>query len=134
MSDQQPNTFLPNDPPPPRSNLDGMLSSEDDRLMPGIIYACYILPAGGVTHVIGLVLAYVFKESAPEWLRSHYTYLIRTFWMGLLYAVVCGLLTLVLIGFALFALLWLWFVIRCAVGVARLIRREPIANPTTWLI
>ena len=71
---------------------------------------------------------------APEWQRSHYTYLIRTFWMGLAYGVLCILLTITLVGAVSWAFLWLWFVIRCAVGIARLLRREPIANPTTWLI
>lgn len=133
MSDHQPNTFLPNDPPP-RSNLEGLVATEDDRVVPGIIYGLYILPLGGVSHLIGLVMAYIFRDSAPEWQRSHYSYLIRTFWMGLAYCVLCVILTFTLIGAVSWAFLWLWFVIRCAVGIARLLRREPIANPTTWLI
>lgn len=134
MSDQQPNTFLPNDPRPPRSNLEGLVAAEDDRLVPGIIYGLYILPLGGVSHLIGLVMAYIFRDSAPEWQRSHYSYLIRTFWMGLAYGVLCVVLTFTIVGAVSWAFLWLWFVIRCAVGIARLLRREPIANPTTWLI
>ena len=124
MSDHEPNTFLP-EPPPPKSNLDGVLTADDDRLVPAIIYGLYILPFGGVTHVVGLIMAYVVKDNAPEWLRSHYSYLIRTFWMGLLYAAISFCLMIVGIGFILFGVLWVWFVVRCAMGVVRLLTANP---------
>jgi len=38
----------------------------------------------GFTVLIGLILAYVWRndEATTEWELSHYTYLIRTFWIG----------------------------------------------------
>lgn len=115
-------------PPPPTSPL------ADERQMTVIIYVLFLAPLGGVTHVIGLILAYVARENAPPWLKSHYTYLIRTFWMGLLYFVAAGVLCALLIGFALLPLVFLWFVVRCAVGLMRLFRGEAIPNPATWTI
>lgn len=115
-------------PPPPTSPL------ADERQMTVIIYVLFLAPLGGVTHVIGLILAYVARENAPLWLKSHYTYLIRTFWMGLLYFVAAGVLCALLIGFALLPLVFLWFVVRCAVGLMRLFRGEAIPNPATWTI
>ena len=115
-------------PPPPTSPL------ADERQMAVIIYILFLAPLGGVTHVIGLILAYVARENAPFWLKSHYTYLIRTFWMGLLYFLAAGVLCALLIGFALLPLVFLWFVVRCAVGLMRLFRGEAIPNAATWTI
>ena len=106
----------------------------DERQMALIIYILFLAPLGGVTHVIGLVLAYAARQTAPAWLQSHYTYLIRSFWMGLLYFVIAGVLCAVLIGFALLPLVFVWFVVRCAVGLMRLFRNEPIPDPQTWTI
>jgi len=39
---------------------------------------------------------------------SHYRYAIRTFWWGLFWLVVAILLKVVLIGFVVLGLLWLW--------------------------
>ena len=50
---------------------------------PFIICALYLCTyVFGVTFIIGVVLAYVFREGqAEEWELSHFTYLIRTFWI-----------------------------------------------------
>jgi uncharacterized membrane protein len=116
-------------PPPPQAS-----PLVDERQMALIIYVLFLAPLGGVTHVIGLILAYVARDSAPAWLQSHYTYLIRTFWMGLLYFVIALVLCALLIGFALLPLVFLWFVVRCAVGLMRLFRSEPVPHPETWTI
>ena len=114
--------------PPPASAL------SDERQLALIIYVLFLAPLGGLTHVVGLVLAYVARRNAPLWLRTHYTYLIRTFWMGLLYFVIAGILCALLIGFALLPLVFLWFIVRCAVGLMSLFRNEPLPRPDTWTI
>ena len=115
-------------PPPPSSAL------LDERQLAVIIYILFLAPLGGVTHIIGLVLAYGARQNAPVWLQTHYTYLIRTFWMGLLYLLIAAVLCALLIGFALLPCVFLWFVVRCGFGLLRLFRNEPIANPETWTI
>jgi len=119
------------EPPPPPSTSSPLV---DERQMALIIYILFLAPLGGVTHVIGLIMAYLAREAAPPWLQSHYTYLIRTFWMGLLYFVVALVLCIMLIGIALLPLVFLWFVVRCAVGLMRLFRGEAIPRPDTWTI
>jgi uncharacterized membrane protein len=114
-------------PGPPPAAID------NERQMALIIYILFLVPVG-ITHVIGVIMAYVARDSAPAWLRTHYTYLIRTFWMGLLYFVGACVLCFALIGLALLPLVFVWFVIRCAVGLIRLFRGEPIARPETWTI
>ena len=117
--------------PPPPSTPSPLV---DERQMALIIYILYLAPLGGLTHVIGVVMAYVARDNAPAWLQSHYTYLIRTFWMGLLYFVVALALCILLIGIPLLFVAFLWFVVRCAVGLIRLFANEPIAQPETWTI
>jgi uncharacterized membrane protein len=104
-----------------------------EHMLPLIIYILYLIPIG-VTHIAGLVMAYVSRDTAPEWLRSHYTFQIRTFWIGLLYAVISGLLCLVLVGFLLVPVVVIWFIVRCALGIVRLSQREPYPNPYSWTI
>jgi uncharacterized membrane protein len=91
-------------------------STTEDRTMPAICYALYLLAfATGITAVIGLIIAYVQRSTAGPVMQSHYTFLIRTFWIGLLLAVVGGvvggilmgigaILTVILIGFPIMAL------------------------------
>jgi len=119
----------PLEPPPPASS-----PLADERQMALIIYILFLAPLGGLTHVIGLIMAYVARDSAPPWLQTHYTYLIRTFWMGLLYFVIAGVLCVVLIGIPLLFAAFLWFVVRCAVGLVRLFRGEAIPRPDTWTV
>ena len=102
-------------------------------MLPLIIYILYLVPIG-VTHIVGLVMAYVARDTAPEWLRSHYTFQIRTFWIGLLYAVVAGLLCFVFIGFLVVPVVVIWFIVRCALGLVRLSQRQPYPTPQSWTI
>ena len=119
-------SYQPPSGPPPAA-------IDNERQMALIIYILFLVPVG-VTHIIGVIMAYVARDSAAPWLRTHYTYLIRTFWMGLLYFAAACVLCIALIGIALLPLVFVWFVIRCAVGLIRLFRGDPIARPQTWTI
>jgi len=120
------------DPGPPSSAF------SDDRQMALIIYILYLLPMGGVSHVVGLVLAYVSRDSAPEWLRSHYTFQIRTFWMSLLYFAIATILCItiigLIIGIPMFFAITLWLVVRCVLGLSRLVRNEAYPTPLSWIV
>ena len=114
----------------------------------------------GITIFIGVVLAYVWRadEDALEWEKTHFTYLIRTFWI----AFVIGILLIAgmfgsffsMMDFAeagsngpppggffagFFAwmgglmLLSIWVAVRSVVSLAKAGSRKPIANPGTWL-
>jgi uncharacterized membrane protein len=78
-------------------------------------------------------MAYVNAGSAPEPLKSHYRFQIRTFWIGLLYAVLASILALAVVG--IFALLFVavWLVVRCVKGLQALDKRQPYPNVETWL-
>ncbi len=101
-----------------------------------VIYVLYLVSFifGGLTALIGLVVAYINRGKSEAWMETHYTWLIRTFWIGLLYAFVCMLLAFVLIGFLLMLAVAVWIIIRCVVGLQALGRGEPIANPQSWVL
>ena len=99
-----------------------------------VIYVLYL--AGfvvGVTPLIGVVMAYLAKGEAPEWLDTHYRYQIRTFWIAFLYTFVSVLLTVILIGILGLLATAVWLIVRCIKGFQALDRGEPIENVATWM-
>lgn len=84
--------------------------------------------------LIGVVLAYIWKgEQHDAWEDSHFRFHIRTFWMGIAWAIIGGLLTLVLVGFVILALIGVWMVVRTIKALLTAQRRAPIENVETWL-
>ena len=64
--------------------------TSEDRTLPAIVYGLYLLGlVNGLTILVGLVIAHINRDTAGPVMRSHYTFLIRTFWIGL--AVFLGL-------------------------------------------
>ena len=92
-----------------------------------VVYILYLVSiVAGVTGLIGVIIAYVNKGEAPDWVASHYRYQIRTFWIGLLILIIGGILTLILVGW-LVLLAWLiWLIVRCAKGMNHLGQGRPI--------
>ena len=98
-----------------------------------VIYILYLVGiVVGITSIVGLIMAYMNKNEAPDWVASHYRLQIRTFWISILYAVVCMLTTLIYIGFVLFLVLLAWWIVRCIKGMNYLGKSEPYPNPATW--
>ncbi len=131
----------PPSPPPP---LPGGSGNGFDTNRPTIISLCYLASfITGISGIVGLILAYIWQgetgasetgagESA--WERSHLTYLIRTFWIGLLYAVISLVLTVIVIGvFGLIATA-IWTAVRSVLSLVRAQKREPMPDPGTWWV
>ena len=101
-------------------------------------------PIGGL---IGVVVAYVSRQDAPDWLASHYRFQIRTFWIGWLYILITIAVVVLTIGFLRpdnFAFLivggaggWvfrvIWIVVRCIKGFTYELRKEAYPNAGSWL-
>lgn len=125
---QPPMPPTPPPSPPPNNPL------SDDRQMAMIVYIAYLAAfAFPPLAIAGLVLAYVNRETAPDWLKSHYTFQIYTFWIGLVFSLVSMVLWAVLIGFLLTFATMAWWVVRCALGINRLMMREAYPNPVSWM-
>lgn len=99
--------------------------------------AVYLLLLGGimmvVTAPVGVVLAHWRRHRAPAWLRSHFTFQIRTFWLGLLLFAAAVGLAMSLLGYLVLAVWMAWAVGRCAVGINDLMRRRAVPNPRGWV-
>jgi uncharacterized membrane protein len=129
--------------------LDHPVGSTEDRMLPAVAYGLYLLGlANGITILIGLVVAYANRAGAGPKMASHYTFLIRTFWLsigwfliGALLVLFGGVLSLILVGIPFFMLGWLicsaigiWFAVRCIVGAVYLAQGEAYPRPLNWLI
>jgi uncharacterized membrane protein len=98
-----------------------------------LIYILYLVSCVvGVTAIIGVVMAYMAKDDAPDWLRSHYHNQINIFWKGLLYMVIGAVLSIVLIGFLILLVAFIWYIIRIVKGMQSLAKGEPYPDPASW--
>ena len=119
-------------------------AASDDKTLPAVCYGLYLLAfATGITAIIGLVIAYAQQGQASATMRTHYTFMIRTFWLGVLLMVVSSVvmgigavLSIILIGIPIMALAGLmfaasavWYGVRCIVGLVYLSRGEPYPRP-----
>ncbi|ANG61325.1 hypothetical protein A8C75_01830 [Marinobacterium aestuarii] len=99
-----------------------------------IIYILYLVSlVVGITALVGLVMAYVYRSEATDCVKAHYSWQIRTFWIGLLYTLLGALLTGIGVGFLILLFAVIWFIVRCVKGLQCLERREAPANPGSWL-
>jgi uncharacterized membrane protein len=88
----------------------------------------------GITALIGLVMAYVWnKEPGLPWEYEHYRWHIRTFWIGLVYSLICTALVFILIGFVLYLVVAVWFAVRTIKALLAAQRQEPLTNVESWL-
>ncbi len=96
----------------------------------GLLYAASYLTA--VTGIIGLVLAYVWRGEPHEpWEATHYRYLIRTFWIGLV-AGVAGFITIIVgIGILILVALFVWSLVRVVLSLINAQKRMPMPDPDT---
>src|SRR5882724_5187419 len=116
----------------------------EDRAMPAVIYVLCILGLfHGLTLIIGVIMAYVLRGGAGPVNASHYTYVIRTFWVSLIWGIIGGAIMLVSLPFAFIligipflwagavvcGMAWLWAMVRCVIGLVRLADGRPIERP-----
>ena len=104
-------------------------------LVIGILGAASVVGAFliGWPSVIAVVLSYIKRGQARStWLESHFRWLLRTFWFGLLWAVVCVALVIGTFGIALLVvwiplgILTVWFIYRVARGWSALSSNRPM--------
>ena len=99
-----------------------------------LVYILYL--AGlitGITGIIGVVMAYINRNDATEWLRTHYDFQIRTFWIGAVLMFFGTLLALVVVGYFILLFWAVWLIVRCVKGMKYLGQEQAHPNPTGWL-
>lgn len=109
-------------------------NGEGETTMAMAIYILYFIGFfTGLTALIAVVLAHVYRGEGTPWLDTHYTFQIRTFWIGLLVLIIATILSLIYIGFVMYALWVVWTALRAGRGLWLLRRRQPIDNPQSYL-
>jgi uncharacterized membrane protein len=100
-----------------------------------IVYILYLLGLiTGITALVGLVMAYIYRDDAPDWVRTHYVFQIRTFWFMLLFGTISVILCAILIGFLLLFLLTIWWIVRTVKGLKLLSEQRPYPDPQTLMV
>jgi len=98
-------------------------------LLTGILGTATVIGAflTGWPSIIAVILNYVKRgETTGTWLESHFRWQIRTFWYGVLWVGLCGVLVVLTLGLGLLvvwvplALVTIWFVYRIVRGWSRL--------------
>ncbi|HEV2335303.1 MAG TPA: hypothetical protein VGS13_07390 [Stellaceae bacterium] len=101
------------------------------------IYILYLLGlvTGPVVPLICAIFALINHDAEPAWLRSHFELQIRTFWIGLLFALISALTVYLHRGifWVLLLLTLIWFTVRCIKGLIAVFDGRPYDNPETWL-
>jgi uncharacterized membrane protein len=104
-------------------------------LVTGILGAATVVGAFlvGWPSIIAVILNYVKQSDVRgTWLESHFRWQIRTFWFGLLWAVLCGLFVVGTLGLGILivwlplGLLSIWFIYRIVKGWIRLGNNQPM--------
>jgi uncharacterized membrane protein len=93
----------------------------DEKSLKTLTTVVYALQAAGflvgITWIVAVVIDYVKRDEAKgTWLESHFSWQIRTFWWGLLWAVVGAITFLVLIGWFILAADTVWIIYRIVKG------------------
>ncbi len=109
-------------------------TTSSDKTWPMVVYVLYLVSLlVGITSIVGVIMAYVNRGAAPEWLHGHYRFQIRTFWIGLLYALVGTITAPIGIGVLILLFAVVWFIIRCVKGMMVLNEGKEHPDPGSWL-
>ncbi|WP_029908528.1 membrane protein [Caulobacter sp. UNC358MFTsu5.1] len=121
----------------------------EDKLLPIVVYALYLLGCfNGLTILVGLIVAYLNRETAGPINASHYTFAIRTFWLsiwwfligmalflvGLALAVLLIGIPMLIAGGTIMGAIGVFFVVRCIVGLVYLLQGQAYPRPNAWLL
>ena len=86
----------------------------------------------GLTGIVAIVMAYLKRDEARgSFLESHYTWIIRTFWIGLAGAIVGGATMWMFgLGMIIVGAVIVWYIYRVVKGWLTLNDGRAIPNPT----
>ena len=104
----------------------------DERQLITVATVVYALQAAGflfgITWIVAVIVDYVKRDDAAgTWLESHFRWQIRTFWWGLLWGVIGGILFIVIVGWFILMADAIWIIYRIVKGWLRLSERREVA-------
>lgn len=117
------------------SGGDGAISTSGDGRdtckLVYLLYALSCIPVLWFLNIVGIILAFMSEDKAPEWVKTHYRYLIRTFWIGLVGGLISWALILVFIGWVFLIGMFIWYIMRIYKGWTYFSEGKPHPDPTT---
>ncbi len=136
-------------PPAPRgsaiSDLAGFL--KDARVLPVLNYGLlfFMVMTFGFTGVLALIIANFAENTAPDWIKGHYHFQVRTFWIAVV--PILGTLAFYLfvqrnglggvmptIAVSLMVVCLAYTVGRAVMGFNHLFHKRPYPNPNALLV
>ena len=87
-----------------------------------VVYALQAFSfAWGVTAVVGLIVNLVKRDDVRGTVyESHFNWQIKSFWWGLFWLVVGLVLSMVMVGFLVLLVAWVWMIYRVVKGFLKL--------------
>ncbi|MFZ5593918.1 MAG: DUF4870 family protein [Pseudomonadota bacterium] len=105
----------------------------DEKLKTGktlatVVYALQAVSfVAGMTLIVAVIINYVKMDDVRgTWLESHFRWQIRTFWFGLLWAVVGAITFLILVGYLVLMADAIWVIYRIVKGWLNLNDGKPM--------
>ncbi|MCP5183606.1 MAG: hypothetical protein H6993_06555 [Pseudomonadales bacterium] len=96
----------------------GVYNRESDRTLVVVAYILHLIGAvAGVTSLIGLALNYFHDSSPHSLVENHHRWMIRSFWWAVVWMVVGWITSVILIGWVIMGLAWLWYLYRHVRGL-----------------
>jgi uncharacterized membrane protein len=112
----------------------------------GYLLVFFMVLTFGLTGVLALLMAIFAEDKAPDWIKGHYQFQTRTFWIAIVPVVLSAALytfvqkhgvtsptmTVIMLGLVLICLGYT--VGRAIMGFNHLLYFRPLPNPGTWLV
>jgi uncharacterized membrane protein len=103
------------------------------RTMALAVYILYLVGYFvGITWLIGVIIAYTQRGNSDPVVSSHCQNQITIFWASLVYVIIGSLLALILIGWLILALWFIWSLVRIIKGLVALNNGLPADRPASW--
>lgn len=107
----------------------------DQRTVALVAYALYALGLFGLflPVIAALIVNYLKVDDTLPLYRAHHRWMIRTFWWGLLWSLIGGVLAVIGIGFVILFAVWVWWLYRLIRGALAL-NENKIVTPVNRVL
>lgn len=98
------------------------------KTLTAVIYALYAASfLVGLSAIVAIIINYVKSDDVRgTFLESHFRWQIRTFWFGLLWGIIGGITSLILIGWLVLLANAVWIIYRLVIGWVNLNDNKPM--------
>lgn len=98
------------------------------KTLTAVIYALYAASfLVGLSAIVAIIINYVKSDDVRgTFLESHFRWQMRTFWFGLLWGIIGGITSLILIGWLVLLANAVWIIYRLVIGWVNLNDNKPM--------